>query len=93
MRIDKRIIMLFLFSSAFFVKGNPVLYNVYSDSFKTRFYFKPGNYPTRTPSPPSFFISWKTNKWMFNGIENKELKEQAIHNIRFCNDIESYVVH
>ena len=80
--------MLFLFSTTLFVQKNPVLYNVFIDNLTGKFFFEPNKYTTRALYPPSFYTIRQGGKWVFDGITDCELKDQAIDDIRFYMDVE-----
>lgn len=80
--------MLFLFSTTLFVQKNPVFYNVFIDNLTGRFFFEPNKDSTNAVYPPSFFAIRQESKWIFDGITDCELKDQAIDDIHFYMDLE-----
>ena len=79
--------MLFLFSTTLFVQKNPVLYNVFMDSSTGRYFFEPNKFANQSIYPPSFFTIREDGRWVFDGITDYELKDQAIDDILFSADL------
>jgi hypothetical protein len=78
--------MLLLSSSVFFIQDNEVSYNIYIDRETGRYFFKPTVYENRNICPPSFWVTRKGSSWEFDGITNKELKDQAIEELNYYLD-------
>jgi hypothetical protein len=78
--------MLLLSSCVFFIQASEVSYNIYIDRETGNYFFKPTVYENRNIFPPSFWITRKGSSLEFDGITDKELKDQAIEELNYYLD-------
>lgn len=74
--------MLLLSSVNLLVQGNEVGYNLYVND-EGRYYFKPTTYANRNIFPPTFWVYRNGSKWQFDGINDKEISDQAVEEISY----------
>ncbi|MEI6949988.1 hypothetical protein V9K67_22575 [Paraflavisolibacter sp. H34] len=80
--------MSFLFSTTFYVHGNPVSYHIYLDKATRKYFFKPTLYTNRNIYPPSFYAQRQEANWTFEGLADLELQEQAAEDMSMYHSIE-----
>ena len=79
--------MLLLSSAILFIQGNEVGYNLFVND-EGKYFFKPTTYVNRNIFPPTFWVYKTGSQWSFDGITDKEIKDQAIEEISYCLNFE-----
>ena len=74
--------MLLLSAVVLFIHGNEVGYNLYVND-EGKYFFKPTTYANRNIFPPTFLVYKIGAHWEFDGINDKEIKDQAIEEISY----------
>ena len=77
--------MLLLCSVTLFIQDNEVEYNLYVEN-TGRYFFKPTIYQNRNIFPPTFWAFSLGSNWHFDGIHDREIKNQAIEEISYFLD-------
>lgn len=78
--------MLLLSSADFVIQDSEVSYNLYIDQSTGKYFFKPTIFANKNIFPPSFWMYRAGASWKFEGISDKELKDQAIEEISYYLD-------
>jgi hypothetical protein len=78
--------MLLLSSADFLFQDSMVSYNLYVDQITGKYFFKPTIYANRNICPPSFWLYREGASWKFEGIPDKDLRDQAIEEISYYLD-------
>jgi len=74
--------MLLMSSVLLFIQGNEVGYNLYVND-EGKYFFKPTTYTNRNFFPPTFWVYKLGAQWEFDGVNAREIKDQAIEEISY----------
>lgn len=68
------------------VKGQATAYKIYFHQYEKKYFFKPDRLSLNHPS----FHIWRfRGHWFFDGLDDNEVKEQAIEDIQNIQELKS----